>query len=129
MSNRLLTAVINEMECIGCSRCIPVCPVDAIVGASKFLHTVLLDECVGCKLCIAACPVDCISMATLDIPIDKPARALKAKARHKARMLRLQHAAQRSLVDYTNTQVQRAQVRAEIQAAVARASNKQYEAR
>jgi|JI7StandDraft_1071085.scaffolds.fasta_scaffold50944_2 electron transport complex protein RnfB len=129
MSNQLLTAVINETECIGCSRCIPVCPVDAIIGASKFLHTVLLDECVGCKLCVDACPVDCISMVTLEMPIDKPARALKAKERHKARMLRLQRASQRALVDYTNTQTQRAQVRAEIQAAVERARNKQYETR
>lgn len=129
MSNEFLTAVIDEVACIGCSRCVPVCPVDAIIGAAKFLHTVLFDECIGCKLCLDACPVDCISMATINIPLDKPARALKAKQRHGARMLRLQQATQRALVNYVATQEQRVQIRDEIQAAVMRARDKQYEQR
>ena len=55
-------AWIDEERCIGCARCLPPCPVDAIVGAAKFLHTVLADRCTGCELCLAPCPVDCIEM-------------------------------------------------------------------
>ena len=57
-----LVAVIDEARCIGCARCLPPCPVDAIVGARKFLHTVIAERCTGCELCLAPCPVDCIEM-------------------------------------------------------------------
>ncbi|VVN31212.1 Electron transport complex subunit RsxB [Pseudomonas fluorescens] len=55
-------AYIREAECIGCTKCIQACPVDAIVGAAKLMHTVIIDECTGCDLCVAPCPVDCIEM-------------------------------------------------------------------
>lgn len=55
-------AVIDERKCIGCTLCIQVCPVDAILGAAKFMHTVIASECTGCELCLPPCPVDCISM-------------------------------------------------------------------
>lgn len=55
-------AVVNESLCIGCTHCRNACPVDAIIGASHFMHTVLESECTGCELCLAPCPVDCISM-------------------------------------------------------------------
>lgn len=55
-------AVIREDECIGCTKCIQACPVDAIVGAAKLMHGVLESECTGCELCVAPCPVDCIDM-------------------------------------------------------------------
>jgi electron transport complex, RnfABCDGE type, B subunit len=55
-------AVIDEPLCIGCTLCIQACPVDAILGAPKYLHTVIASECTGCELCVAPCPVDCISM-------------------------------------------------------------------
>lgn len=55
-------AYIREDECIGCTKCIQACPVDAIVGAAKQLHTVIVDECTGCDLCVEPCPVDCIDM-------------------------------------------------------------------
>jgi len=58
-------AVIREAECIGCTKCIQACPVDAIVGANKLMHTVMYDDCTGCDLCIPPCPVDCIDMVTL----------------------------------------------------------------
>lgn len=55
-------AWIDESTCIGCTKCIQACPVDAIIGGSKFMHTVIADECTGCELCIPPCPVDCIVM-------------------------------------------------------------------
>lgn len=55
-------AFIDEDVCIGCVKCIQACPVDAILGASKRMHTVIESECTGCELCIAPCPVDCISL-------------------------------------------------------------------
>ncbi|MBP5967854.1 MULTISPECIES: electron transport complex subunit RsxB [Pseudomonas] len=58
-------AYIREAECIGCTKCIQACPIDAIVGAAKLMHTVLIDECTGCDLCVAPCPVDCIEMHPL----------------------------------------------------------------
>lgn len=58
-------AYIREAECIGCTKCIQACPVDAIVGAAKLMHTVISDECTGCDLCVAPCPVDCIDMRPL----------------------------------------------------------------
>ncbi|RCV90851.1 electron transport complex subunit RsxB [Billgrantia montanilacus] len=57
-----LVALIREAECIGCTKCIQACPVDAILGASKRMHTVIAAECTGCELCIAPCPVDCIDL-------------------------------------------------------------------
>lgn len=89
-------ALIDEAHCIGCARCLEVCPVDAIVGASGFLHTVLVTECIGCRLCVKACPVDCISMVpTPDAlrpktPGELKARAEKVKRRFQARRKRLE---------------------------------------
>jgi electron transport complex protein RnfB len=57
-------AVIDEPACIGCTLCIQACPVDAIVGATKLMHTVIESECTGCELCLPPCPVDCIDMVT-----------------------------------------------------------------
>lgn len=58
-------AFIREAECIGCTKCIQACPVDAIVGAARQMHTVIIDECTGCDLCLEPCPVDCIEMRDL----------------------------------------------------------------
>ena len=57
-----LVAWIDEPACIGCARCLPPCPTDAIVGARKRMHTVISADCSGCELCVPACPVDCIRM-------------------------------------------------------------------
>ena len=59
-------AVIDESACIGCTRCLPVCPVDCIVGGSKSLHVVIAPLCTGCERCLPECPVDCIVMAPVD---------------------------------------------------------------
>ena len=60
-----MVAVIDENTCIGCTLCIQACPVDAILGAAKQMHTVIAPECTGCELCVAPCPVDCIDMVEI----------------------------------------------------------------
>jgi len=59
-------AYIREDECIGCTKCIQACPVDAILGAAKQMHTVIASECTGCDLCVEPCPVDCIDMLPVE---------------------------------------------------------------
>ncbi|WP_422132772.1 electron transport complex subunit RsxB [Endozoicomonas sp. ALD040] len=61
-----MVAYIREDECIGCTKCLQACPVDAILGAAKQMHTVMKDECTGCDLCVEPCPVDCIDMVTIE---------------------------------------------------------------
>lgn len=65
-----MKAIIREDECIGCTKCISACPVDAIIGSGKLMHTILTDLCTGCELCIPPCPVDCIDLIedTEDLP-------------------------------------------------------------
>jgi electron transport complex protein RnfB len=87
-------ARIDESRCIGCARCLAPCPVDAIVGAPKFMHTVLADRCTGCELCLPPCPVDCIEMRTEESAV-AIAPALN-RARYSAHAARLaDRAAQR----------------------------------
>lgn len=84
-------AFIIEEDCIGCTKCIAACPVDAILGAAKFMHTVIASECTGCELCIAPCPVDCIIMQPAPLNNSETSRAQKsaqAKQRYDARCLR-----------------------------------------
>jgi electron transport complex protein RnfB len=79
-------AVIREAECIGCTKCIQACPVDAIIGSGKLMHSVLADECTGCGLCVEPCPVDCIEMVEQETPVyDKDL----ARQRFNAREIRL----------------------------------------
>jgi electron transport complex protein RnfB len=86
-------AVIREDSCIGCTLCIQACPVDAVVGAAKQMHTVIADECTGCELCLAPCPVDCIDLVPVADPDDGKrervmARAALARQRYDARQVR-----------------------------------------
>jgi electron transport complex protein RnfB len=76
-------AVIDEARCIGCYLCIPACPVDAIIGAPQFMHTVIRDRCTGCGLCVAPCPVDCIDL--VDLPMTEDARPIRIMARPRNR--------------------------------------------
>ncbi|TPG76632.1 electron transport complex subunit RsxB [Pseudomonas arsenicoxydans] len=108
-------AYIREAECIGCTKCIQACPVDAIVGAAKLMHTVIVDECTGCDLCVAPCPVDCIEMRPLPLatvlPIvgglafsleEQRARAAKrnhARRRFEQRNARLQREEQQKIAE------------------------------
>ncbi|WP_201543859.1 RnfABCDGE type electron transport complex subunit B [Psychrobacter immobilis] len=70
-------AVIREDDCIGCTKCIPACPVDAIVGTGKHMHTIFTDLCTGCELCIAPCPVDCIDLVTVERTLSTAERTLE----------------------------------------------------
>jgi Na+-translocating ferredoxin:NAD+ oxidoreductase subunit B len=76
------TAVVDEEHCIGCARCIDACPVDAIVGAQGYMHTVVEGWCIGCELCLPPCPVDCI---VLQPPTTAWTTALKHAAGERGR--------------------------------------------
>lgn len=125
-----LLAVIDEETCIGCKKCIQVCPVDAILGAPKQMHSIIRDECTGCELCVSACPVDCISMIEMEVlgASEKTQKAQQAKARYEFREMRLQRdtmeaAVKHRQLKFADTDDQEAKVLArklEIQAAVTR---------
>ncbi len=130
-------AFINEEQCIGCMFCIQACPVDAIVGAAKQIHTVITEECTGCERCVAPCPVDCISMIPVAPYPENQAQEMKqqaadrARERHQFRLQRLERNkqiqtekfAQKSLaVKESQSAPENANLRkAAIQAALARA--------
>ena len=78
-------AVVDEAACIGCTKCIQACPVDAIVGASKRMHTVIAAHCTGCELCLPPCPVDCIAL----VPVAAFPPAGLSRGRHQRRNARL----------------------------------------
>lgn len=79
-------AKIDEQTCIGCTKCIKACPVDAIVGASKHMHHIIQHECTGCGLCVEPCPMDCIEMLTIDAPLYD---ANIARERYEAKLKRI----------------------------------------
>jgi len=93
-----LVALIDEARCIGCTLCIQACPVDAIVGAQKVMHTVIAAYCTGCELCLPPCPVDCIELVPLAQAFDRPSDhsrgfdANAARLRHGERKRRLERA-------------------------------------
>lgn len=143
-------AVIDEALCIGCTLCIQACPVDAIVGAAKQMHTVLPDQCTGCDLCVAPCPVDCITMVNvtgLRTGWDawSQAQADAARTRHNFRTERLQRekaendarlaakanaklkSVEAEVTITVQEQTEQARKKAIIQAAIARAQQKKEE--
>jgi electron transport complex protein RnfB len=126
-------AVIDETLCIGCRKCIDACPVDAILGARKLMHTVIAPECTGCELCLPPCPVDCIAM----VPIDSAEAAepwpeythaetyrwhtrTESRLRRLARRSRTRHGTPHSTESAAPLPPDRERIRAEIRAAVER---------
>lgn len=94
-------ARVVETDCIGCTKCIQACPVDAIVGAASLMHTVIESECDGCELCVPACPVDCIVMEPRPALPPAFARAAQFRSRYEARQARIAlEARPRKPVDY-----------------------------
>lgn len=85
-------AIIDESRCIGCAKCLPPCPVDAIVGAPRQMHTVIAGLCTGCELCIAPCPVDCIAMVDPPASLTLPSSA-ENRVRYAARNARIERRA------------------------------------
>jgi electron transport complex protein RnfB len=85
-----LVAVIDEPVCIGCTLCIQACPVDAIIGAAKLMHTIVPDLCSGCDLCVAPCPVDCISMQPVSAEEIQRDRAEQWREQHEFHLYRLE---------------------------------------
>jgi len=115
-------AVVAEEECIGCARCLPACPVDAIVGAPRRMHTVIEAECTGCGLCLAACPVDCLRLLAPPAPVDperwRRERAPRARARYRAHRERREAARRGGRA--AGQAPERARLRAEVAAALER---------
>ncbi|WP_339050377.1 RnfABCDGE type electron transport complex subunit B [Rickettsiella endosymbiont of Xylota segnis] len=115
-----MIASIRESECIGCTKCIQACPVDAILGAAKQLHVVLTQECTGCRLCLSPCPVDCIDMLLLNRPNYNPQQA---RERYYTKKQRLEFTQDHPSLIKDKTQPQNEQ-NAYIQAAIRRVKEK-----
>lgn len=115
-----MVASIRASECIGCTKCIQACPVDAILGAAKQLHVVLTQECTGCELCVTPCPVDCIDMLSLSQPNYHPQQA---RQRYYAKKQRLELKQDQTNLTKNNTPPLNEQA-AYIQAAVKRVKEK-----
>lgn len=92
-------AVIREAECIGCTKCIQACPVDAIIGSGKLMHSVLNHECTGCGLCVEPCPVDCIDIVTQPQPLYDADIARQRFNARKIRLLRTEQEKQQAYRD------------------------------
>ena len=91
-------AWIDESRCIGCARCLAPCPVDAIVGAAKYMHTIIIERCTGCELCLPPCPVDCIELKPGPEPAaNQPALNRMRFDAHNARLLNRSIERQREL--------------------------------
>jgi H+/Na+-translocating ferredoxin:NAD+ oxidoreductase subunit B len=85
---RLLARIV-EADCIGCTKCIQACPVDAIIGSGKLMHTVIADDCTGCELCVPACPVDCIVLEPMPVAMLDTAHADRARQHFRRRETRI----------------------------------------
>ncbi len=136
-----VVALIEESVCIGCTKCIQACPVDAIVGAAQQMHTVIAGLCTGCELCIPPCPVDCISLVPVipfqnapawALPASGPARANVLRQRYRTRNVRLKRDKEERQLQRQETQTQStmdviATRKVEIAAAVERVRQKRLQ--
>lgn len=129
-----MLAVIDERRCIGCTLCIQACPVDAIVGGPKLMHTILAEDCTGCELCLPPCPVDCIDLVPAQVqaaqpdwrwPEYSPVQTRRAREQTRARIQRLRRQDRDKALRKKHLELKRGDarqyVREEIEAAVARA--------
>ncbi len=116
-----MLAIIREDECIGCTKCIQACPVDAILGSAKLMHTVIGEECTGCELCVTPCPVDCIDMVKLSEEITRE-QSNHYRKRYYARSKRL--ALERAEKQFHQQQLSNNKKKNYIQKAIERAKNK-----
>jgi len=119
----MLLARIRESDCVGCTKCLAACPVDAIVGAQGMMHTILPEVCIGCRLCVEPCPMDCIEiMAGPVLAVsEKRTRAQSAKQHYQQRQRRLSKTRQQQLLPPDTPEYQQ-RLRNDIQAAMARVS-------
>lgn len=127
-------ARIREEECIGCTKCIQACPVDAIIGTAKHMHAVVPHECTGCELCIAPCPVDCIDLHPIPEDAYDRDEARQRFERRQTRILRQQQAQERSYQEKRklaqqsdDVQADKAAKRAYILEALQRVKDKKHE--
>lgn len=118
-------AIIREPLCIGCTKCIQACPVDAIVGTGKKMHTIIADECTGCELCVPVCPTDCIDLTPID---DYHFNKDKARSRHQAKLDRQAAQQQQTRTRYAQKKSTEKQAKLDyIQAAMARVQAKKQQ--
>lgn len=120
-------AVIREEECIGCTKCIPACPVDAIVGSNKQMHTVIAKDCTGCELCIAPCPMDCIDLVSITEPNaqQRTDNQTRNRERYSAHLNRLNQLTIEEDSQYQQAKLTLDDRKAEIQAAIQRTKQSQ----
>jgi electron transport complex protein RnfB len=127
-------AKIREQECIGCTKCIQACPVDAIIGGAKHMHAIIPHECTGCQLCVEPCPVDCIDI----LPVEKEnyQRDIARKRHHSRQVRHLRQAHEKELhyqqkrhiaAESSDSQSDKAAKKAYILEALARVKAKKYE--
>jgi len=108
-----MIASIREKECIGCTKCINACPVDAIIGSAKTMHVIISDRCTGCELCIPPCPVDCIDLlqvAESASLVENKEKRMLARLHFNRRETRLKrestHACEQTIIDHTQKTTQ-----------------------
>ncbi len=94
-------AIIREDQCIGCTKCIQACPVDAIIGASQQMHTIITDACTGCGLCISPCPVDCIDLIPNPYHDETKQQKMAKSSRHRYQLRQQRQARQQQAAKLT----------------------------
>jgi electron transport complex protein RnfB len=123
-----LLAIIRESECIGCTKCIQACPVDAIVGGPKLMHTIITAECTGCELCLPPCPVDCIDVIAIPEKSDREEKEKANHARTRYRQKQSRLANNQTLSSTENTSINAESKKILIQEAILRAKLKKQQA-